>query len=79
MTGVTPEVETVDPAMLSMTDRKKLFEKNKSVPTPVARLAFLIIENKLSEKVRTIYNCKVGTYIYTYMIYQTDQNIRAEG
>jgi hypothetical protein len=27
----------VDPALLSLTDRKALFEKNKSVPTPVAR------------------------------------------
>jgi len=29
--------EQPDPAMLSMSDRRKLFEKNKSVPTPIAR------------------------------------------
>ena len=34
---VTPEAEKVDPAMIPLSQRKALFEKNKSVPTPIAR------------------------------------------
>ena len=30
----TPDV---DPAMMPMSERKKLFEKNRTVPTPIAR------------------------------------------
>ena len=33
----TPQPEQIDPALMSMNERKKLFEKNQSVPTPVAR------------------------------------------
>ena len=34
---VTPGAEKVDPAMIPLSQRKALFEKNKSVPTPIAR------------------------------------------
>ena len=34
---LTPEPEKPDPAMMSLSQRKALFEKNKSVPTPIAR------------------------------------------
>merc|ERR1719361_2546933 len=34
---LTPEAEKPDPAMMSLSQRKALFEKNKSVPTPIAR------------------------------------------
>ena len=33
----TLELELSDPALMSMSQRKALFEKNKSVPTPIAR------------------------------------------
>merc|ERR1719322_852774 len=35
--GITPEADRPDPAMMSLSQRKALFEKNKSVPTPIAR------------------------------------------
>ena len=35
--GVTPEADKPDPAMMSLSQRKAMFEKNKSVPTPIAR------------------------------------------
>merc|ERR1712155_314732 len=34
---VTPEADKPDPAMMPLSQRKALFEKNKSVPTPIAR------------------------------------------
>merc|ERR1711884_285435 len=36
-TGITPEAEKPDPAMMSLSQRKALFEKNASIPTPIAR------------------------------------------
>ena len=34
---VTPEADRPDPALIPLSQRKALFEKNKSVPTPIAR------------------------------------------
>ena len=45
----TPEVEPVDPAMMSMSDRKKLFEKNRSIPTPIARFGESVTPAMLSK------------------------------
>ena len=35
--GEDETVESVDPAMLSMSQRRALFEKNRTAPKPVAR------------------------------------------
>ena len=50
----TPEVEPVDPAMMSMSDRKKLFEKNRSIPTPIARFGESVTPAMLSKARPTV-------------------------
>jgi hypothetical protein len=43
----------VDPALLSLTDRKALFEKNRTVPTPVARFGESVTPAMLASRAGT--------------------------
>ena len=49
----TPEPEAVDPAMMSLSQRKAMFEKNKSVPTPIARFGESVTPAMLAKKPAT--------------------------
>jgi len=46
----TPEPEKVDPAFMSMSERKALFQKNASIPTPIARFGDPVTPAMLSKR-----------------------------
>jgi hypothetical protein len=48
-----PSPPAVDPALLSLTDRKALFEKNRTVPTPVARFGESVTPAMLASRAGT--------------------------
>jgi hypothetical protein len=48
-----PSPPAVDPALLSLTDRKALFEKNQTVPTPVARFGESVTPAMLASRAGT--------------------------
>jgi hypothetical protein len=51
-----PSPPAVDPALLSLTDRKALFEKNQTVPTPVARFGESVTPAMLASRAGTTEN-----------------------
>merc|ERR1719229_876921 len=46
--GEDETVESVDPAMLSMSQRRALFEKNRTAPKPVARFGDAVTPSMLN-------------------------------
>lgn len=47
--GEDETVESVDPAMLSMSQRRALFEKNRTAPKPVARFGDAVTPSMLNK------------------------------